>query len=173
MEPCRSSGGVPGFGNLREVKPNRAGSNLPRNRCHCLAPLATTHGGGSGHSSSAATSVPPSRVPRDIFHLRLVRPRTPLLLQLTLPGTDAAATAASREQPPPAKPGGTARSSRPPAGISAAVPASARERDGSSFPFDHLPGIIPVWSGKGCSEPSTAPDSAGRTTRFPASLSDL
>jgi hypothetical protein len=53
------------------------------------------------------------------------------------------------------------------------LPASARARDGSSFPFDHLPGIIRVWTGRGRGEPSAAPDSAAGTACVMASLPDL
>ena len=162
MEPCRSSGRVPGFGNLRQVKPNRAGSNLPRNRCRCLVPPATTHGGGSGHSSSPATSVPRRTVSEGVFHLLVVRSRAPLL-QPGLPRTRTASTAPPRQRTASAKSRRTARSSRPPAGIPAPLPASANPRDGSSFPFDHLPGIIPMWTRKVCRKRFAASDRARRS----------
>jgi len=49
MEPCRSSGRVPVFGNHSTGEPNRAGSNLPRDHCRCPVPasddgMAVVHG---------------------------------------------------------------------------------------------------------------------------------
>ena len=67
MEPCRSSGKVPCSATLRQVKPNRAGSNLPRDQCRCPVPPAVAHGGGSWRSGSAVTDLPRSRVSSGFF----------------------------------------------------------------------------------------------------------
>src|ERR1700686_2147970 len=52
----------------------------------------------------------------------------------------------------PAEPGRTTRSSRPAARVprtkTRAVWRNGALRDGSRFPFDHIPGIIPTWTGR-------------------------
>ena len=142
--PLERQGSV--FGNHSTGKPNRAGSNLPRDDCRCPVPPAMTHGGGSWRSGSAATSLPWSRLPRDLLHLRALRSRAPLLQRFMPPASPPPATAI-RQQTTPTESRRATGSPRPPAGIPLPPSSSAIARDGSRFPFDHFPGIIRLWIG--------------------------
>jgi hypothetical protein len=143
--PFQRQGSV--FGNHSTGRPNRAGSNLPRDHCRCPVPPAITHGGGSWRSGSAATGLPGSRVPGSVLHLHALRSR-PLLLQYPVPPTGPPPAAALRQPALPTEPGGTTRSSRSPAAVPMPPPPTAIGRDGSIFPFDRFPGIIRLWKGR-------------------------
>ena len=134
------------FGNHSTGKPNRAGSNLPRDQCRCPVPPAMTHGGGSWRSGSAATGLPGQRC-HAVFFICSHCDRGHRYCSTRVPRASPPPAAAVRQPPPPAEPGRPARSSRSPAGVPAAA-SSASARDGSRFPFDHFPGIIRLWNGR-------------------------
>lgn len=105
--------------------------------CRCPAPPVGADGG-SWRNGSPSAGLPRQRVSRGVLDLSTLRPR-PVLLQPGVPWPSPARAAAPRQLPPPAEPGGAARSSRPPARVPPPVPG-ASWRDGSGFPFDHLSG---------------------------------
>ena len=143
MEPCRWRGRVPCSATIGQVKPNRAGSNLPRDQCRCPVPPAMTHGGGSWRSGSAATGLPWSGC-HAIFFICTHCDRGHRYCNAN------AAKQARRQQQRRAN----QRHQNSPKGGSIIATASRRTdaacakgtaRDGSRFPFDRFPGIIRLW----------------------------
>ena len=131
-------------------RPNRAGSNLSRSHCRCLAPPAKAHGGGSRRSGSPATSLLGPRVSRGVSSSA----RTAI--------ADIAIAASSAASKPAFNSGDGQRAGTSRARKAGSIIATGSEstgaaggldsRDGSGFPFDHFPGIIRMWTG-GCRPP--------------------